>query len=153
MDYQPQNPQGSPNGYPPYPPYPPYGAPMQPYLGKPKGDGMATASLILGIITLASMLVLQFTIPFVLGGVGIVLAILSRGSAKHLIGKAKAGLICCIAGLSLDIVLCVSAVCLVLALPHLSPEFQEEVNKACEEQYGVSYDEMMEEFYEMFDME
>ena len=150
MDYQPQNPQGGPNGY---PPYPPYGAPMQPYLGRPKGDSMATASMILGIITLASMLILQFTIPFVLGGIGIVLAILSRGSAKHLAGKAKAGLICCIAGLSLDIVLCVSAVCLVFALPHLSPELKEEVNKACEEQYGVSYDEMMEEFYEMFDME
>ena len=150
MDYQPQNPQGGPNGY---PPYPPYGPPMQPYLGKPKGDSMATASMILGIITLASMLVLQFTIPFVLGGIGIVLAILSRGSAKRLAGKAKAGLICCIVGLSLDIVLCVSAVCLVFALPNLSPEFQKEVNKACEEQYGVSYDEMMEEFYEMFDME
>lgn len=120
---------------------------------KPKGDGMATASMILGIITLASMLILQFTIPFVLGGVGIILAILSRGGAKRMAGKAKAGLICCIVGLSLDIVLCVSAVCLVFALPHLSPELQEEVNKACEEQYGVSYDEMMEEFYEMFDME
>lgn len=152
MDYQPQNPQGGPNGYPPYPPYPPYGGPLQPYPGKPKGDSMATASLILGIITLASMLILQFSIPFVLGGIGIVLAILSRGSAKRLAGKAKAGLICCIAGLSLDIVLCVSAICLVFALPHLSPEFQEEVNKACEEQYGVSYDEMMEEFYDMFDM-
>ncbi len=150
MDYQPRNPQGGPNGY---PPYPPYGAPMQPYLGKPKGDSMATASMILGIITLASMLILQFTIPFVLGGIGIVLAILSRGSAKHLAGKAKAGLICCIVGLSLDIVLIVSAVCLVLALPHLPKEYQEEVNKACEEQYGVSYDEMMEEFYEMFDMD
>ena len=150
MDYQPQNPQGGPNGY---PPYPPYGAPMQPYLGKPKGDSMATASMILGTITLASMLVLQFTIPFLLGGVGIVLAILSRGSAKRLAGKAKAGLICCIVGLSLDIMLCVSAICLVFALPNLSPEFQKEVNKACEEQYGVSYDEMMEEFYEMFDME
>ncbi|MBD5509208.1 MAG: DUF4190 domain-containing protein [Lachnospiraceae bacterium] len=150
MDYQPQNPQGGPNGY---PPYPPYGAPMQPYLGKPKGDSMATASMILGIITLASMLVLQFTIPFLLGGVGIVLAILSRGSAKRLAGKAKAGLICCIVGLSLDIMLCVSAICLVFALPNLSPEFQKEVNKACEEQYGVSYDEMMEEFYEMFGVE
>lgn len=154
MDYQPNNPQGGPgNGYNPYNPYNPYGTPLQPVPMKPKGDSMATASMILGIITLASMLILQFTIPFLLGGVGIILAILSRGSAKRLAGKAKAGLICCIVGLSLDIVLCVSAVCLVFALPHLSPDFQEEVNKACEEQYGVSYDEMMEEFYEMFGVE
>ena len=154
MDYQPNNPQGGPgNGYNPYNPYNPYGAPLQPVPMRPKGDSMATASMILGIITLASMLILQFTIPFLLAGIGIILAILSRGSAKRLAGKAKAGLIWCIVGLSLDIVLCVSAVWLVFALPHLSPELKEEVNKACEEQYGVSYDEMMEDFYEMFDME
>lgn len=153
MDYQPHNPQGSPGGYPPYPPYPPYGAPMQPAQRKPKGDSMATASMILGIITLVSLFLLQFSMPFLLGGVGIILAILSRGSAKHLAGKAKAGLICCIVGLTLDIVLCISAVWLVFALPKISPEMTEEVNKACEEQYGISYYEMLEEFYDMFGVE
>lgn len=154
MDYQPHNPQGGPGGYPPNPPYPPYGAPLQPYLGKPKGDSMATASMILGIITLVSLLLLRITVPFILGGVGIILAILSRGSAKHMIGKAKAGLTCCIVGLCLDVVLCISAVYLVFALPRIaSPEMMDEFNKVFEEQYGVSYDEMMEEFYEMFDME
>lgn len=153
MDYQPHNPQGGPGGYPPYPPYPPYGAPMQPFQRKPKGDSMATASMVLGIITLVSLLLFQVSMPFMLGGVGIILAILSRGNAKHLAGKAKTGLICCIVGLTLDIVLCISAVWLVFALPHISPELTEEVNQVCEEQYGISYDEMMEEIYDMFGLE
>ena len=67
-------------------------------------------------------------------------------------GKAKAGMICCITGLALDVVLCVSAVILVFALPKVSPELRKEINSVCEEQYGVSYDELMDEIYDMWDM-
>lgn len=164
MDHQPNNPQGGPGGgYNPYNnnpynnnpynnnPYNPYGAPIRPVPVKTKGDSMATVSMILGIITLVSLLLLRVSIPFLLGGVGIILAILSKGGAKKMVGKAKAGMICCITGLTLDVVLCVSAVWLVFSLPKLSPELTEEVNKICEEQYGVSYYEMMEEIYDMWD--
>lgn len=156
MDYQHNNPQGGPGGgYNPYNnnPYNPYGTPMQPVPVKPKGSGMATASLVLGIITLVSLLLLRLSMPFLLGGVGIILAILSKGSARKMTDKAKAGMICCITGLALDVVLCVSAVWLVFSLPKLSPELTEEVNKICEEQYGVSYDEMMEEIYDMWNID
>lgn len=147
MDDQPHNPQEGPYGY---PPRPPYGAPPQP-VRRPKGDGMATAAMILGILTLISLLLLRILVPFVLSGVGIMLAILSRGGAKKLMGKAKAGLICCTAALCLDLALCVSSVCLMFALPNLSPELTKEVNKICEEQYGISYNEMMEQFYGIWD--
>lgn len=166
MDYEPDNPQGGPGGgYNPYNhnpynnnpynnnPYNPYGAPLQPAPMKTKGDGMAAASMILGIITLGSLLLLRLSLPFLLGGVGIILALLSRGSAKKMTGKAKAGLICCITGLALDIAFCVFAVWLVFSLPKLSPELTDEVDKICEEKYGVSYYEMMEEIYDMWDME
>lgn len=166
MDYQPNNPQGGPGGgYNPYNnnpynnnpynnnPYNPYGAPLPPVPVKTKGDSMATVSMILGIVTLVSLLLLRLSMPFLLGGVGIILAILSKGGARKMIGKAKAGMICCITGLVLDVVLCVSAVWLVFSLPSLSPELTEEVNKICEEQYGVSYDEMMEEIYDMWDFD
>lgn len=160
MDYQRNNPQGGPGGgYNPYNnnpynnnPYNPYGAPLQPAPVKTKGDSMAAASMILGIITLASLLLLRLSMPFLLGGVGIILAILSKGGARKMTGKAKAGMICCITGLVLDVVLCVSAVWLLFSLPKLSPELTEEVNKVCEEQYGVSYYEMMEEIYDVWDL-
>lgn len=165
MDYQPNNPQGNPGGYNPNNnnpynnpynnnnPYNPYGAPLQPAPLRTKGESMATASMILGIITLASLFLLRISMPFMLGGVGIILAILSKGGARKMIGRAKAGMICCITGLALDVVVCVSAVWLVFALPRLSPELTEEVNRICEEQYGVSYYEMMDELTDMWDFD
>lgn len=150
MDYQPQNPQGGPNGG--YNPYP-YGMPVQPIPQKPKGHGMATASMVLGIIALVSLLLLRVTVPFLIGGIGIILAILSRGGAKKMTGRATAGMVCCIVSLCADVALCVFAVWLVFALPKISPQLTEEVNRLCEEQYGVSYDEMMEDIYEIWDMD
>lgn len=150
MDYQPQNPQGGPNnGYNPYP----YGIPAQPMPPRIKGQSMATASMVLGIVTLSSFVFLQLSLPFLLGGIGIILAILSRGKAKQMIGRAKAGMICCITGLCLDVALCTFGVWLMFALPSISPELTEEVNKMCEQQYGVSYDEMMEEIYDLWNIE
>ena len=51
----------------------------------------------------------------------------------------------------MDIVLCISAVWLVFALPRVAPELMDEVNRVCEEQYGVSYEEIMDEIYDMLD--
>lgn len=163
MDYRPNNPQDGPGGgYNPYNNNPynnnpynnnPYGAPLQPAPRNAKGDSMASASMILGIIALVSLLLLRLSMPFILGGIGIILAILSKGGARKMAGRAKAGMICCITGLVLDLVFCIFAVWLVFSLPKLSPELTEEVNKVCEEQYGVSYDEMMEEIYDMWDFD
>lgn len=150
MDYQPQNPPGGPNGG--YNPYP-YGMPVKPIPQKPKGQSMATASMVLGIIALASLLLLRVTVPFLIGGIGIILAILSRGGAKKMAGRAKAGIVCCIVSLCVDVAFCSFAVWLAFSLPRISPELTKEVNKICEEQYGISYDEMMENIYEMWDME
>ena len=149
MDYQPQNPPGGPNGG--YNPSP-YGVPVQPIPQKTKGQSMATASMVLGIIALASLLLLRVTVPFLIGGIGIILAILSRGGAKKMAGRAKAGIVCCIVSLCVDVAFCSFAVWLAFALPRISPELTKEVNKICEEQYGISYDEMMKEIYEMWDM-
>ncbi len=158
MDYQPGGPQSGPgNGYNPYNnnpysnnpnnnnPYNPYGAPMQPVPVRHKGDGMATVSMALGIISLVSLLFLQFWIPLLLGGVSIIMAILSRGSLKKLLSKAKAGIICSSVALGLDVTFCIFALWLSFVLPNQSPQFREELNKTFEQQYGVSYDELIEE--------
>ncbi len=128
-----------------YNPYPPYGTPMQPAPVSHKGDGMATASMALGIISLVSLLFLQIWIPFILGGVSIILAILSRGNLKKLFSKAKAGIICSSIALGLDVCFCIFSFWLVLVLPNQSPPFRKELNTLFEQQYGVSYDEFMDE--------
>lgn len=120
---------------------------------KMKGEGMATASMVLGIISLVSLVLLRIYIPFLVGGIGIILAILSKGSAKKMMAKAKAGMICCITGLVLDVSLCVFSVYLVFALPDIMPEMVDEVNQMCEDQYGVTYEEILDEMYEMMGIE
>jgi hypothetical protein len=116
---------------------------------KSKGDGMATAALILGVMSVLSLFFMQLYIPFIAGSVGIILAILSKGSAQKLLSKAKAGIACCTMGLVLDILVCVGSVYLVFNLPTLMPDMVDEVNEMCEEQYGISYDELMDEINEM----
>ena len=159
MDYQPGNPQNGPgNGYNPYNnnPYPnpynnPYGAPMRPESFRTKGEGMANAAMILGIISLASLFFLQLTLPFMISGVGIVLALLSRGGAKKMIGKAKAGLICCTTALALDLALFIGVIWLILSFQNLSPAFQQEFNETFEKTYGTTYDEMIDEMMDEFE--
>lgn len=50
----------------------------------------------------------------------------------------------------LDIAFCVFAVWLTFVLPNHSPAFREQINKICEEQYGVSYDEIIEELDDLW---
>lgn len=160
MDYQPGNPQNGPgNGYNPYNnpynnnnPYSsnPYGMPMQQLPVRHKGEGMATTAMALGIISLVSLLFLQVSIPLFLGSVSIVLAILSRGNLKKLLGKAKVGIICSIAALGLDAAFCVLSLWLFFVLPSQSPEFREKLSKICEQQYDISYDELIEELGNMW---
>ena len=106
---------------------------------------MATASMVLGIISIACLFFMQIYVPFITAGIGIVLAVLSKGQARKMLGKAKAGLTCCIVGLAMDILLCVGSVYLVINLPKLMPDMVEEVNEMCEEEYGISYYELMDE--------
>ncbi|MBO5472691.1 MAG: hypothetical protein J6A08_02725 [Lachnospiraceae bacterium] len=149
MDWQnqPNNPYNNGN---------PYGngnLPLRSVPVRPKGDGMASAALVLGIISIACLFFMQIYVPFITGGIGIVLGILSRGNARKLLGKAKAGITCCIIGLAADILLCAGSVYLVINLPTLMPEIVDEVNEMCEEQYGFSYDELMEELDKIWNTE
>lgn len=69
------------------------------YSAKPPANGLATASLILGI---ASLLFLCCGASFIFAAPGIVLALLSRGS-REMDGLARAGLIFSIIGLVLGL--------------------------------------------------
>ena len=83
----------------------------QPYYRQPAGDsspGMATASLVLGICSLVLALT-GFSI--MLGALGLLLALLSRGSGR-LAGRSMAGFITSLIGFCLGILLIISLVVL-----------------------------------------
>lgn len=66
-----------------------------------QSDGLATASLVLGI---CSLIFICCGASFVVGALGIILALLSRGSSR-ISGNAKAGFILSLIGLILSIVI------------------------------------------------
>ena len=64
-------------------------------------DRLATASFVMGIISIVSVLC---CCPFVFSAIGIVLALLSKGASDALRPRAKTGLILSIAGLVISFV-------------------------------------------------
>lgn len=113
-------------------PYPPY--------KKPGGDALATAAMTLGILSVATGVMLQFYLAMIFGSIGIVLALLSKGAAPKLTSRAKTGIISASAGLFFSAFLCIST----LAALYTNPELMDQVNDIFTQQYGVSYEEMMD---------
>ena len=125
MDFQPNNPYTN-NGYPPPPP-------------KPSGDGLAMAAMVLGILSIVTAMTFTIYPSLILGSIGIVLALLSKGRAPKLVSKAKIGATCAIAGILLTGSIFVSTAKAV----HDNPELLEQALDNFEKQYGVSYEELI----------
>ena len=115
-------------------------------------DRLATASLVLGIISLVSTLC---CCPFIFSAIGIVLALLSKGAEQALRPRAKTGLILSIVGLAVSVVLIGFSIGFPIVMYKTNPMFREkfrvEMKKSLEQDeelfrsmYGDEvYDQMM----------
>ena len=90
------------------------------------GDRLATAALVLGIISLVSTLC---CCPFIFSALGIVLALLSKGAEKMLRPRAKTGLILSIVGMCVSVVLVVFSIALPFFMYRTNPMFRERLNE------------------------
>ena len=108
------------------------------------GSGFATASMILGIISIISCFTFTVYPAFVMGSIAIVLALLSKGRRPKLLSKAAAGVVCAACGLVINTVIVVA--CMVLLFT--DPDVKAQVNKTFEKQYGMTFDEMWDEIME-----
>ena len=117
-------------------------------------DRLATASLVLGIISIVSVLC---CCPFIFSAIGIVLALLSKGASDVLRPRAKTGLILSIAGLVISFVLTIFTIVFPIVMYQTNPEFRKNINNAMEESlqrdeelfrqiYGDDVYEQMEQF-------
>ncbi len=114
------------NGYPPPRP-------------KAGGEGLAMAAMVLGVLSIVTAFTFTIYPSLVLGSIGIVLALLSKGRAPKLASKAKISIICATAGILFTGSLFASTMVAV----YKNPELLEEAMDNFEEQYGVSYEELM----------
>ena len=108
------------------------------------GSSLANASMILGIISIVTSFTFTVYPAFILGSIAVILALLSKGRRAKLISKARTGMICAVIGLITNTVLV--TICSILLFTN--SDVRAEVNQTFEEQYGVSFDEMMEEIME-----
>ena len=84
---------------------------------RPSGAGMATASMVLGILSLATLLCIYPA--FILGGLGIALALLSRGKEKKLLSQAKTAIIFSCIGITSTLVMIIVSITMVFSNPEL----------------------------------
>lgn len=127
------------NGYNPY-----YGRYAYPVNVTEPGSKLASAAMVLGIISLISCFTFTIYPAFITGSIAIVLALLSKGRRPKLFGKARTGIICAIAGLITNTVLITGCIVMIFT----NDDIRAQVNQTFEEQYGQTFDEMLEEILE-----
>lgn len=115
---------------------------------KSKGGPFASAAMFLGIAGIFTTMMATVFPPFALCGVAIVLAILSKGSARKLLMQAKVGIICSIAGLVLNLTLIGSSVNYVLNNPEILIQTAQTYDRMCEQMYGIPSEELFGESME-----
>lgn len=123
------NPYGSPNGT-PYNNYQP--------VQKSPADGLITATLALGIATIVSAILGTVYFPFILGGICIVLALLSKGYDEKMSSKPKIGIICSVVGLVLNVLVVSTSVYKVFTDEQTFNQF----DRIYEQMYGESFRDM-----------
>ncbi len=90
-------------------------------------ERLATASFVLGIISLFSVLC---CCPFVVSAIGIVLALLSKGAEKQFRPRAKTGFILSLIGMGVSLVLTAFTVIFPIVMYKTNPEFRKNLDGA-----------------------
>ena len=124
-------------------------------------DRLATASFVMGLISLFSILC---CCPFVFSAIGIVLALVSKGAEQTLRPRAKTGLILSVVGLAVSLVLIAFSIAFPVVMYRTNPEFRKNMNNSIQQSldqdeelfrqlYGDDvYDQMKEMFTDDFSL-
>ena len=100
---------------------------------------MASSALIVGLLSIPFCFFMYTGI--ILGGVAIILALLSKGVAKKLLPQAKKGIFYGTIGIILGYGILITSVHTLLT----DPAYRQQVNQVSEQYYGESFDDMLKE--------
>ena len=106
-----------------------------------RSNAFMILSLCMGILCITSCSVIF--IAMIAGGLGILFAILSKGNDPKMQILPKIGIATSVFGLVSSIAVTAS-VCYLLLFDNT---YRKQVNEACEQVYGISFDEMLDEMY------
>jgi uncharacterized membrane protein AbrB (regulator of aidB expression) len=99
----------------------------------------ATIALVTGLLSIPFCFF--FNSGIILGGIAIVMAILSKGTAKKLLPQAKKGIIYGTIGIVIGYSVAISSMYTVIT----NPEVRQEMNTMTEQLYGESFDDMLKD--------
>ncbi len=122
----------------------------------PTGQVMAGAAMILGIAALSTCM--TFYLPIVLGCIGGILALLSKGFDRKLSGSAKVGLLCSVGGIAVSLILTAVNIIYLVNNPEVLLDFGRQTDQTMQQVYGQSsemlfgdsYENMMRQLIEFF---
>jgi hypothetical protein len=104
-----------------------------------KHVNLATLSLVLGLISIPFCFFMYTGI--ILGGIAIVMAILSKGTAQRLLPQAKKGIFYGSIGVVLGYAVLISSIYNLVT----DPTYRQQLNQFSEQYYGESMDDMLKE--------
>lgn len=104
---------------------------------------MARSSFIEGILSILTCFTFTVFPAFVFGSLSLVMANLSRGYDKKFSKVAKRGILLAICGLVLNCCILGYTTLHFLSSYQTDGAFRQQVNEMCEEQYGYSFDDMI----------
>ncbi len=111
-----------------------------------KGQGFATASMVLGIIAFVSVFTMTVVPACIFGSLAIILGILSRGSLKTAPGRALAGMIIGACALFINLVLCVFSFYVVFSDPEIAGQYWEMINQTYQQMWGMSLSDLLKSY-------
>ena len=130
----------------PVPPTNP-GMGYRPPVSYSNSNGFVTAAFTCGILAIVTTICMTVYLPFIFGGLSIIFGVLSKREPNvPMLTKAKTGIICGVGSLVLNLALIVFCVNMVMT----NPEYRNQLNEACEEMYGYTFDEMLEDMQQEF---
>lgn len=111
--------------------------------------GMATLAFIFGACSIITNIFMPVILPCFLGGMAIILAVLSKGGERRLSRLARRGVICAVIGLVTTVYLTVQ-VLIPSAIAQLKdPNYRMFMNQISESLYGTSFDDMLHQIDEV----
>lgn len=102
-------------------------------------QGMIKAARVLGILTIVSACLMTVYLPYIFGGICVILAVLSMGDARKLDKQAQFGVMLAVVGMVFNTIIIVSSVYTVFTNPEAYSQFNEMFNQV----YGTDFQDML----------
>ena len=116
-----------------------------------RDSSLDSAAMTLGIVSIGISFLMPVFLPLILGTIGIIVALISRGYQPHLSRSARTGLTCSIIGIVGNIIFAIVIFFSAINLLR-SGEMRDEMNRISSQMYGYSMDELLESSFG-YDME